>query len=1008
MSPFFTTRGGSLATGPHDVRLGDGPVGFPRREPIPGNKDGPLAYSIAGYIFTKKKDKNSFIFAYGPDNNTDPLDRTWYPSDGDKLSITGPTSSQAAPGYAPIVTGVHGKFSVQLLDRSTKDPSTFTKWASAVRKAWNEGQLLFQEEYMTIAGREFIDSVINMTPNLTERERQWRWMGEEEFLAFWDRLTNPHQDGTIVLGGLTVLKDNLSRIDYVGLIDFRKPFLVGMFFQQAKDALQYGYDALNAAEKRALGNHFLTLLTHCQRKIPTDRVTAGQEIAYLEEVVGPYVLDPSKQIDVQYIIHELETLYTKPQEGYSAQALMLHRILERNQAMIDSAIARGALSAAPVDPTGGTKQGGGSKPRDKKRDRFKKETLNALDTTGAKQGGGKTAKEKSTKDGKNAKRQRTESTAKDLGPQCRACGRRHDLTGTCILLQHNHPDVNKSSAAWKDSEQGKRYAAAKKPNGISYKETLDPADLQAWKPKIEAVGAELRRLGEQKAGTGRYHIDNCTLSDIDDAIQYINALSRDSSDTVPVQIYHKSDNTLSHHRALIDTGALHGNYVSKNVAARIKSSGGIASSCSTTVKTALQGAGSQVARESFVVEVILPNELNNDFDTIELPVTALDIQYDMIVGRKTISRYRLLETLRKHLTGVGGDTTGGSGARAGRVAVLDPIKPVGRLANLTVVEPASKYLDPVEIAEGIEFREDDAPWQRAIWNEVPDEEIPRHIEGPTEDHIRRQQTCCTKHKAVFSTKVRPMPADLGEGMRLDVDEEMWASMRANQAPPRMMSKQRQDEVLRQVTEMLKLCVIEESVAERYSQVLLTPKPNNKWRFCVDYVLLNQCTRTKEGWPIPHIRQMMTRIGDQRPAFFAVMDLTSGYHQASIHTASRWLTAFITLFGLFQWLRIPMGLKGAPSYFQRVLALVIGSTLLHIVCELYIDDLLVFGKTFDEYLENLDKVLTKLETHGLTVNPTKCRLGMTSVEYVGYVINKDGVEMAHDRREAVFAIPKPDL
>ena len=139
-----------------------------------------------------------------------------------------------------------------------------------------------------------------------------------------------------------------------------------------------------------------------------------------------------------------------------------------------------------------------------------------------------------------------------------------------------------------------------------------------------------------------------------------------------------------------------------------------------------------------------------------------------------------------------------------------------------------------------------------------------------------------------------------------------------------------------------------------------------------------------------------------------MDLTSGYHQAAIHPESRWLTAFITLFGLYQWLRIPMGLKGAPSYFQRVLALILGASLMYIACELYIDDLLVFGKTFGEYLSNLDKVLTKLETHGLTVNPTKCRLGMTSVEYVGLVIDKDGVTVAHDRREEVFKIDKPDL
>ena len=152
---------------------------------------------------------------------------------------------------------------------------------------------------------------------------------------------------------------------------------------------------------------------------------------------------------------------------------------------------------------------------------------------------------------------------------------------------------------------------------------------------------------------------------------------------------------------------------------------------------------------------------------------------------------------------------------------------------------------------------------------------------------------------------------------------------------------KQEETLRQLTQMLKNNVIQKSQAPEYSQVLLTPKPNNKWRFCVDYRNLNDCSDSM-GWPIPNIEQMLQRIGHQKPKIFGKMDMTSGYFQAPIHEGSRRMTAFITFMGIYEWLRVPMGLKGAPSYFQQMIATVVLVGLLYHTCELYIDDILIYG------------------------------------------------------------------
>jgi hypothetical protein len=112
-----------------------------------------------------------------------------------------------------------------------------------------------------------------------------------------------------------------------------------------------------------------------------------------------------------------------------------------------------------------------------------------------------------------------------------------------------------------------------------------------------------------------------------------------------------------------------------------------------------------------------------------------------------------------------------------------------------------------------------------------------------------------------------------------------------------------------------------------------------------------------------------------------MDLTSGYHQAPLAESARIFTAFITFFGIFEWLRVPMGLKGAPAYFQKVLATVVLIGLIQISCELYIDDVLVYGRTFDEFLANLKKVFERFSKHKLTLNPDKCSFGLKEVEAI---------------------------
>jgi hypothetical protein len=159
---------------------------------------------------------------------------------------------------------------------------------------------------------------------------------------------------------------------------------------------------------------------------------------------------------------------------------------------------------------------------------------------------------------------------------------------------------------------------------------------------------------------------------------------------------------------------------------------------------------------------------------------------------------------------------------------------------------------------------------------------------------------------------------------------------------------KQEETSRQIDTMKKFNVIQESDrATKWGQMLLVPKPNGKWRFVSDHDTMNQCSEAA-GWPIPNIPVMLQRIGSRRAKFYGIMDLTSGYHQAPLSWESQVLTAFITFMGVFEYLRVPMGIKGAAAYFQQVMATFVLVGLVHIICECYQDDILTYGETEEEF------------------------------------------------------------
>jgi Reverse transcriptase (RNA-dependent DNA polymerase). len=137
---------------------------------------------------------------------------------------------------------------------------------------------------------------------------------------------------------------------------------------------------------------------------------------------------------------------------------------------------------------------------------------------------------------------------------------------------------------------------------------------------------------------------------------------------------------------------------------------------------------------------------------------------------------------------------------------------------------------------------------------------------------------------------------------------------------------------------------------------------------MDYRALNEKT-IGDAYPLPNITSILDQLGGSR--YFTVLDLASGFHQIEIDPADRHKTAFSTLFGHFEFNRMPFGLKSAPATFQRMMDIVL-SGLQGVEMFVYMDDIVIYAKSLQEHSEKLGKLMGRLKTARLVLQPDKCQ------------------------------------
>jgi hypothetical protein len=191
---------------------------------------------------------------------------------------------------------------------------------------------------------------------------------------------------------------------------------------------------------------------------------------------------------------------------------------------------------------------------------------------------------------------------------------------------------------------------------------------------------------------------------------------------------------------------------------------------------------------------------------------------------------------------------------------------------------------------------------------------------------------------------------------------------------------------RLVQELLEKDIVQPSESPWSAPLVIVAKKNGDVRMCVDYRRLNAVTK-RPIFPIPATQQLLDSL--EGSTYFSTLDLSQGYYQIPVKEEDISKTAFTTRRGQFEFKRMPMGLSSSPSTFQRLMHIVLKNENWE-KCLIYLDDILVFGRSIDEHIERLKAVLQRFREAGLKLSPSKCFFLKRSVSYLGHIISTEGV------------------
>jgi len=220
--------------------------------------------------------------------------------------------------------------------------------------------------------------------------------------------------------------------------------------------------------------------------------------------------------------------------------------------------------------------------------------------------------------------------------------------------------------------------------------------------------------------------------------------------------------------------------------------------------------------------------------------------------------------------------------------------------------------------------------------------------------------------------------------------------------PYRMSPSELTELKKQLEELLEKQFIRPSVSPWGAPVLLVKKKDGSFRLCIDYRQLNKYT-IKNRYPLPRIDDLINQL--RGALVFSKIDLRSGYQQIRVKAEDIPKTAFRTRYSHYEYQVMPFGVTNAPAVFMDYMNRIFHPFLDSFVV-VFIDDILIYSKTFEEHEKHLIAVLQILKDKKLYAKLSKCEFWLEEIKFLGHIISKEGVSVDPTKVEAVLQWEPP--
>jgi len=212
----------------------------------------------------------------------------------------------------------------------------------------------------------------------------------------------------------------------------------------------------------------------------------------------------------------------------------------------------------------------------------------------------------------------------------------------------------------------------------------------------------------------------------------------------------------------------------------------------------------------------------------------------------------------------------------------------------------------------------------------------------------------------------------------------------NRSRPYRIPEAKKATVNQHIDDKLARGIMREPTSPWAAPIVLVSKKDRGDRFCVDYRRLNAVTK-KDSFPLPRIDSTLDALSGM--SLLSTIDLFNGYWQCELDESRKPKTAFVSHRGVYEFEILPFGVVNGPSYFQRVMECILRG-LTYETFLIYLDDVIIFSRTFEEHLLRLEEVFQRFRKVNIKLKPSKCHFCCDQVNYLGHVVSSQVYSPTH--------------